>query len=67
MGLTISFSRNLKNEGEIVMPARSTCYSAIGMVATFLATLCIGGAQAAGPDGLKKIDHILLGDDDGTG
>jgi phospholipase C len=42
------------------MPARSTCYRAAGIAATFLASLGIGGAQAAGPDGLKKIDHILV-------
>jgi acid phosphatase len=42
------------------MRACSTYCRLTGMAATFLAALDIGGAQAAGPDGLKKIDHILV-------
>jgi len=42
------------------MPARLRHYWAIGMAAIFLASLGFGGVQAAGPDGLKQIDHILV-------
>ena len=42
------------------MPVRSTFGRVTGMAAVFLVAFGIGGAQAVGPEGLKKIDHILV-------
>jgi phospholipase C len=42
------------------MTARPVYRRITGMATSFLLALWIGGAEAAGPEGLKKIDHILV-------
>src|SRR4029453_18330843 len=42
------------------MPTRSRCCRIVGMVTALLVASCTSGTQSAGPQGLKKIDHIVV-------
>lgn len=42
------------------MSTRSRRYWIAGVATALLATSCVGGTHSAGPEGLKKIDHILV-------
>jgi phospholipase C len=42
------------------MPPRSRRYWIAGAATALLATSCTGATQSAGPEGLKKIDHIVV-------
>ena len=42
------------------MPTRSRCCWIVGMVTALLVASCTSGTQSAGPQGLKKIDHIVV-------